>query len=387
MNRWHSFLQSLPTEHVSEGNRVEHIVYDDEILRAIWETLDEAEARVWMSMYALKPDEVGHGTLARLTKAARRGCEVLLVCDYFGSFGLRESDLEPLRRAGGRVVLYNRPWPPWKKNGALLVRDHRKLIIVDDRRALCGGFNMTEEYAEGYDAWVFDDTMAALEGPCVQDLAHFFARTWEEKTGERPTVPAREDASAEASEEADGGVPVAVLEIDPRRRAESLLPRVLEKAIAQAERSCRLATPYFVPPDWLYDALLAAAQRGVDVRILTAGQTDRAIARWAGWHCYAELLNNGVRVHEMFGRILHSKTLAIDGQLGSIGSYNMDAWTSRHTLDLNVVFADEAAASSLQEEFEMGLEMAEEVTPERCEKRSFFSRRLAQIVYHAYRRL
>lgn len=378
MDRWQDFMEAIPSERVSRGNRVTHLVYDDKILQAIWAALEEAEERIWMSMYTIKPDEVGRRTLARLTEAARRGCEVLLVCDYFGSFGLRERDLRPLREAGGEVLVFNRVWPPSQKNGRLSVRDHRKLIIVDDRRALCGGFNMTNAYAEnvGRD-WQFDDTMAELEGPCVHDLAAVFMRTWRAKTGEgRPLAL---DRNADA-----GSATVAVLEVDPRR-SSTMLPNVLRDAIDHAEDHLRLSTPYFVPPDWLHDALVAAADRGVDVRILTAGETDRAVARWAGWYCYAGLLRHGIRVFELFGRVLHSKTLTVDGRFGSIGSYNMDAWTSRHTLDLNVVFADKEVASSLDEEFNLGVEDAEEITTAHCDRQSWLSRRAHQAVYYAYR--
>ena len=376
MSRWNDFLFSLSTPRVSAGNRVVHLPDDERTLRIIWESLDGAEERIWMSMYTLSPDEVGGTTLERLAEAARRGCEVLLVYDAFGSHDLKEEHLAPLRAAGGRAIAFNPTWPPWKKN--LTIRNHRKLIIVDHSTAFCGGLNLTNDYAgEDFGKWIFDDTMASVEGPCLHDLISVFCRTWQEVSDEELPIPGR-------SEEHQDGVPVAILETDPRR-SKTRLARTLADAIGQAQDYCYMSTPYFIPPPWLREALLEAARRGVDVHILTAGKTDRAVARWAGWHCYGDLLKAGLHIYELFGRILHSKTITIDGQFGSIGSYNMDAWTSRHTLDLNMLIASEEVAAGLEDEFFLDLDDAEPVTLEACRRRSPITQLAHEATYHAYR--
>lgn len=378
MNRWEEFLHSISTPRVSAGNHVVHLPDDERVLDNIWNALEEAEERIWMCMYTLRPDQVGNATLDRLTEAARRGCEVLLIYDYFGSSGLTRKHLAPLRKAGGRAAVFNPLWPPWKRN--LSVRNHRKFTIVDNHTAFCGGLNLTDDYAgDEFGEWIFDDTMAQVKGPCLYDLADVFSRTWEEVTGESIAFPDRSD-------ELPDGAPIAVLETDPRR-SKTRLARVLSDAIDRAESYCYMSTPYFIPPVWLHKALLDAARRGVDVQVLTAGRTDRPAARLAGWHCYEALIDAGLRVYELFGRILHSKTLTIDGQFGSIGSYNMDAWTSRHTLDLNLLVASETVAAGLEDEFFLNLDDADRITLEDCRGRGPLSQLAHQITYHAYRSL
>ena len=389
MPSWDDFLREATHRHAgerraSEGNRPLHIIDDNRITRAVWGAIEAAQRCVWVSMYLLKPDDIGRGTLARLTKAARRGVEVRLICDGFTSWDLTERDLGPLRRAGGEVIFFNPVWP-FQRGGhlrglaRLSTRNHRKLFVIDGETALCGGFNLSEFYAgRAYGSWLFDDTVLRLQGPCAHDLARLFACTWRELTGAAPALPPRPAPHPQ-------GILTAALETDPRRPTP-LAPFLVE-AIERAETRCLFVTPFFVPPLPFYQALLNAARRGVDVHILTAGDTDRIVARWAGWHGYDELLAAGARIYEMQGRILHSKTLALDGAFGSIGSYNMDAWTTRHTLDLNVVFSDEKMARSLEYEFGISLRDAHEITLDEVRRRDFFHKALHGLTYHAYCRL
>jgi cardiolipin synthase len=255
------------------------------------------------------------------------------------------------------VAVFNRFWPPWKKQGRLTIRNHRKLIILDGTTAFCGGMNLSEEFAgDDYGEWVFDDTMVRLEGPCVRDLADVFMRTWRETTGNELPLPPR-------SEPLEDGAPIEVLETDPRR-SETKLRRAISAAISQAEEQCYLTSPYFTPPPWLQTALLDAADRGVDVRILTAGDTDMRIARAAARHYYGPLLDRGVRIYEHLDRVLHSKTLMIDGLFGLVGSYNMDRWTSRHVLDVSVTTISAGLAAALETEFFDNLERSREISAE-----------------------
>ena len=332
-------------------------------------------------MYLLAPDEVGLSTLQRLEEAARRGCDVLLLYDGLGSIKLRDRHLAPLRRAGGQTAAFHRAWPPWKKSGPLGIRNHRKLTLVDDRVGFCGGQNLSEEFAgrrHGED-WTFDDSMTRVEGPCVRDLADVFLRTWHEITGERRDPPPRPAPF-------EDGVAVGVVETDPRR-GETHLIQVVEAAMERAERDCYLSSPYFIPAPWLKDALLDTARRGVDVRVLTAGISDVPVALAAGRSCYGPLLEAGVRVYEMQGRTLHAKTLAVDGFVGSVGSYNFDLWTSRHVLDVAVVVADEAFARSVRREFEVFLEQAEEVRLADWRRRSPFRKAYQRAAFRLSQRL
>lgn len=314
-----------------------------------------------MSMYTIGEDEVGYGTLERLEGAARRGCDVRLLYDYLGSIDLQEEDLEPLRTAGGRVTAFNRVWPPWKVSGRLGIRNHRKLILIDNGVGFCGGMNLAEDYGgTDFGEWFFDDTVVCLQGPCVVELLDVFARTWLEETGEDLPLPAR------CAPHPDG-LKVEVLETDPRR-PETRLIEVLGGAIGSAERYCHITTPYFIPAPWLLQALERTLRRGADVLILTAGRTDAALARLAGHHFYGDLLRKGARIFEMHGRVIHTKKMVLDDAFCTVGSYNFDLWTSKHVLDTSIVTIDRDLAQSLEKELADDLQESEEITLEAWEE-------------------
>ena len=382
MGTWEDFFDpSIDSRRITRGNRIEHLPHDDRTISEIWQAIEQAEKFIWISMYIFEPDAVGHATIERLAEAGSRGCQVLLLYDQFGSFRLRKKHLAPLHAQNTEVAIFNPFWPPWTKRGRLTIRNHRKLVIVDGKQAFCGGMNLSEEFA-GLELgeWVFDDTMVRAEGPCVHYLSTLFMRTWEETAGTAHPLP------EPPPEPLEDNVPVQVLETDPRR-SDTKLREVISKAISLAEERCYLTSPYFVPPRWLLDALTDAAGRGVDVQILTSGETDMPIARASARHGYGPLFAHGARIHEHTARILHSKTLTIDGLFGLVGSYNMDQCTSRHVLDLGLAALAPDLAAALEEEFFDNLEQSREVAPEAWSDRSWLARTSQKAAHAVYRRI
>ena len=363
--------QLLPSssqqEAASDGNRVIYLSDDNEVMHLFWESIARAQKRVWMTMYALLPDRVGQTTLDALMSAAARGCDVILIYDAVGSSPLKEPHLTPLREVGAHVVKFNPLWPG-RRHGHITLRNHRKLLLVDDALAYCGGMNIGAPYTHaplGTSKRKFDDAVLQLEGPCVHDLAAVFVSTLTEIT---PL-----SRSLVAPPPYPNGARVHVLPADPRQ-PETPWQQALEALIDKAHQRCFLTTPYFIPPPWLSTALSRAKQHGTDVRVLTAGQSDSVLARAAGRHCYGSLLRQGIRIYEKYGNTLHAKTLISDGVYSFVGSSNMDRWTSRHLLDLNVTVCNTSLASSLEDAFFEHLNTAKEVTLAAWQARSPLSR-------------
>lgn len=370
------FPDDHPHRRVTKGNRVTHLIDDDRAVQAMWRIIDEAETQIWMSMYILKPDDIGLGTLARMAQAAQRGVEVRLIYDDLGSVGLRKKHLRPLLRAGGQATAFHPLWKPWR--GRPHLRNHRKLLIVDGQAAVGGGLNLSESFAgTEMGEWEFDDTMLYLQGPAVCDVASVFRRTWNETTGTDCTLPKRMDPQ-------EDGCPVEVLETDARR-PETRLRELLSAAVSRTHHRCYLVTPYFIPAPWLMTGLLTAADRGADVRVMTAGASDVPAALIAGRHCYTELLERGARVFELQGRTLHSKTVTIDGRFNVVGSYNFDCWTVQHVLDTGLSVLDHDLAASLEHEFEDYMSDAREMTLDDQHARSPLARRRQHAFYRLAR--
>ncbi len=333
------------------GNRVTLLVDGDAYFERLWATLDAARTQVWIEMYLIEPDAIGRATLAKLEAAARRGCDVILVYDHIGSSALGEGELAGLRAAGGRVLAFNPVWP-WRSHGPALWRDHRKLVLIDGRLAFLGGRNIGLRYAGlrlGKDP--LHDLQAEVEGPVVTDLGRLFAETLADLGEPAPALPARPAAA--------GDVSAQVLGANARRHRRGL-QAALRRAVAAARDTCYLATPYPVPSRRFTRQLIRAARLGADVRVLIPRASDVRLVDYARSHIERRLLRHGIRVFR-YRAPLHAKALVVDDALAVIGSFNMDAFTSTHNLELGLAIFDAGAARALRSRFLADLEASDEL--------------------------
>ncbi len=345
--RWKRILGRLrPLGGMSRGNAVRLFRDGDLLFEALWDAIAGAERRVLLATYIFEPDRVGLRTLSLLAAAAGRGVAVRLRFDSVGSPRLAAAHLEDLRRLGAEVEEYN-PLFTWRSRlSRRFVRDHRKVCVVDGRTAFCGGMNVSEDYAgERFGNLRFLDAHLSIEGPAALDLEALFA-------------PARRRPAPPAGAE---GVFVQVLESN-RRRKRRAIQRALRYTISRSAARVWLTSPYFLPAPPLQKAILRAARRGVDVRLLTAGESDVPLARVIGRHTYGRYLRAGVRIFELRGRTLHAKLAVIDGAYGSVGSFNLDILSDRYNHEVNVTVLDRALARELEQAFESDMRDAEEVT-------------------------
>lgn len=368
----------LPLGGGSEGNQLTVFFEGDEAFEAMLSAIRSARQRVWLETYIFEPDRAGQAFLGALLDARRRGVHVVLLYDVVGSPRLSDDIRRPLVDAGADVIGFN---PPWRLTRPLpmLLRDHRKILVVDDGTAFCGGMNIGEDYAgPRYGNCRFRDTHALIEGPAAAHLAALVAASVQATTGRR--LPARSGSSMPLA----GGVFVQVLASDILRRRRHI-QRALYHTVGRCLRTCFLTTPYLVPPARLVSALARAARRGVDVRILTAGVSDVPIVALAARHLYSHLLQHGVKIYEMTGRTLHAKTAAIDGVYASIGSFNLDRWSFGRNLEVSVTVMDPGLAARMEEQFMADLRLSHEVEPDQHAARGPFQRLVGWLAFQLMR--
>ncbi len=376
----------------STGNELTPFLEGDGAYTAMLAAIDHATRRVWMETYIFAPDALGLRVLATLTAAAARGVEVKLLVDAVGSSALTEAHTQELRAAGGVVVVFNdgvwsRLWP-WSSRDnspralrnlvSFAVRDHRKILIVDEEHGFCGGMNVSCDYAgPQLGNGLFRDTHVLIGGPAVADLAAVFARSFRHATGE--VLPRLEPAAARPS-----GCHVQILGSDrfSRRRR---IQRALHTAVTHARSSICLTTPYFVPPPQLLTALRRAARRGVDVRVLTAGVSDVRIAQSAARHLYASLLDSGVRIYELQRQTLHAKTAAVDDVYAHIGSFNLDRWSYDRNLEVVAMTLNHDMAHALRGVFEHDLANSTEIDKAAWHQRGVLQRFFDFCAWHLAR--
>lgn len=318
------------------------IVEGDELYAAMLADIAQARVSVRMESYIFADDEIGARFVAALIERAQAGLKVWLRVDAAGSFGVlpRATD-QRLIAAGVQVKRCHR----WRlmRFWQFQRRNHRKLLVVDESVAYLGGYNIHKENSRaifGEGRW--RDTHARLTGPVVVDARQAF-----DGYGKRYTRPVLREEGWIVS---NRGV-----------RGRMLWHRLLRRRLITARSRIWLTTPYFVPDLSTQRALCGAARRGIDVRLLVPALSDVKLAQWAARAAYSRLLAAGVRIFEYQPRVLHAKTLVVDGAWGYVGTANFDYRSFFINDEINAVFGDIAVVDALAAQFENDLRLSSEI--------------------------
>jgi cardiolipin synthase len=379
-------LELLSQLQLEPGNRAHILCSGDETYPLLFDDIAAARRSITLQMYYCKPGKVADRFHAVLTERARAGVKVLCLFDAFGAQSLSREYMDSLRAAGCEVATF-RP-VQWYALEKAYNRSHIRVVVVDAEVAYTGGFGIDDKWlGDGRHPDQWRDTNVRFTGPAVAGLQATFAAGWAEATGDLLTGPPFFD---------DAGDDDAVARPDDRVRSpgpdaahemvagvmhcaptvgSTTAERFLALAIGGARRSLYVTNAYFVPDEGFVHLLAHAAQRGVDVRVLTAGDsTDVRSTRFAGRARYEPMLRAGVRIWEYQPTMIHAKTLVADGCLASIGTMNFDNRSMVFNDESNVVAQDDRMGRALHEVFERDLEHSAEVTLERFLRRPWTDR-------------
>lgn len=379
------------------GHRLQLLRGGDQLFPAMLAEINAAQHEVWLASYIVHTDAASLQLRQALVRASRRGVRVRLVVDGFGARHALPWWRQGLADSGVAMAVF-RPlehWWQWLQPGQLR-RLHQKLCVVDGRIAFVGGINVIGDRVDLHHGPLDQprlDFAVELEGPVVgqieQQLRRLWTRSWlgrdfgDELRGllDAPEPLRRAGRWLRGLVQRGRSVLDRAREQRQRRRAAEALAlpvrlayvqrdnlrhrHAIEREYLQALRGARqrfdLICPYFYPSARLLRALIQAAQRGVQVRLLLQGQFDYRLAELAARALYAELLARGVRVFEYRAAFLHAKVAVADGQWATVGSSNLDPTSLLLNLEANVVVQDAPFAQALQAEFETALEGAEEI--------------------------
>lgn len=237
--------------------------------------------------------------------------------------------------------------PHWYTANKVNNRSHRRIVVVDGLVGFTGGLGIADEWsgdAEGPANW--RETHLRVEGPAVRDLVGAFADNWVEETGRvlaGPHLPELEPF--------DDGVEVQVSRSSARQgraAAEALWFAV----IGGCQERLWFTTAYFAPREALVDALVAAAERGVDVRIIANGpHIDKEMVRRAGQRSYGRLLEAGVRIFEYQQTMMHAKVVVADHSWANVGTANLDNRSLALQDEMNCSIVDPGLVADLEKHF------------------------------------
>jgi cardiolipin synthase len=338
------------------GNRVTLLENGEAFFPRVFECIATAEREVLLETFILFEDKVGQALQAALLTAARRGVQIDMTLDGYGSPDLSAAFISALTQSGVRVHVFDPSPRLWGYRTNLFRRMHRKIVVIDGTRAFVGGINFSADHLSDFGPTAKQDYAVEIEGPLVAHIQHF-ARI-QLLIGQRePPSPRYRLFGREPDIRADNTLPAAgnaqaLLVTRDNREHRSDIERHYRIAIRSARHRVFIGTAYFFPGYRLLRQLRRAARRGVDVRLILQGEPDMLIVKIAASLLYHHLLDAGVKIYEYRARPLHGKVALTDDEWSTVGSSNLDPLSLSRNLEANVVIKDRSFNHFLGEHLE-----------------------------------
>jgi len=324
--------------------------------------IDAAKDHVHLIFYIWLPDTNGLKVVEALKRAAARGVTCRVMADGLGSRimidsahwkGMHENRVNvAVALPIGNLLL--RPL-----RGRIDLRNHRKIVVIDDWITYCGSQNCADpefRIKPKYAPWV--DAMVRFQGPIARQNQYLFVSDWMAHQDEdirdllkRPLPPDQPGFAAQ------------VIGTGPTIR-NSAMPEVFETLMFAARHELFITTPYYVPDEAMQTALCASAYRGVETTVIFPARNDSFIVQAASRSYYADLLEAGVRIFEFKGGLLHTKSLTLDSEITLIGSANMDRRSFDLNYENNILLYDSTLTAAIRRRQDDYLAQSREVTAE-----------------------
>lgn len=339
------------------NTKVDYYSEAAQAFEALKADIARAEHFIFMEYFIVEDASAFHEIEEILTQKAAQGVHVRLMYDDIGSIGTSNMRYAArLNKLGIRCVPFN-PAIPFV-NLFMNHRDHRKITVIDGKVGFTGGYNLAEEYfgrTQPYGHW--KDTGLRLEGEAVRGLTAIFLELWSVQTREHEDFAKFLDISH----------PVAALGTvqpfgDNPLEEERIAENVYLNLIHSAKQSLNIITPYLIITDEMTHALTLAAQRGVDVRIITPGIPDKKTVYQITRSYYGALAYKGVRIYEYTPGFCHAKMCVSDGRVATVGTSNLDYRSLYHHFENNVLLVDVPAIRDISADFEAMFAQSREVT-------------------------
>jgi cardiolipin synthase len=329
--------------------------------------IDEARQSVALEMYTFAPGALAERFGQALLAARQRGLRVRVLLDAIGSINLPSGFWKALRAAGGEVRTFN----PLTLN-RFGIRDHRKLLVCDERVAFIGGFNIASEYDGDGVTRGWCDVGLKIEGPLARELAVSFDEMFARADFQHKRFLRLADATAKKTVHA----PNEQLLLSGPGRGRNPIKVALKRDLVHAQQ-VQIMVAYFVPPWRLRRQLVNVARRGGKVQLILAGKSDVALAQLAGRSLYRRFLKKDLGLYEYQPQILHAKLFIIDG-IVYVGSANLDPRSLKINYELMIRFTGHGMAERARELFSNALHYCRRISLEDWSKSRSLWQRLKQ---------
>lgn len=340
----------LPSEGVEdgggcfEGNRVTLLPDGVEAYNTLCDEIERAQESIHITTYILGGDGIARDIVRRLAAAARRGVTVRLLIDALGSLGHGGRFCEPLRRAGGEVARFI-PLLPLSTGTSANLRNHRKIAIFDNSRAIVGGQNIDGRFLGTHNhPRLFTDLSVLVEGPALAPLIRAFVGDWIFASGQ--DVQQFRSCFGK-SQEAAGDSTLEIIASGPDVDGDPLYERIVT-LVQELRRELTIITPYFIPDEVILRSLIIKAHAGRRVRIIIPESSNHRIVDLARNHFLRQLNSEGVEVLFYRKRMMHAKLLLVDGEVALTGSANIDPRSLFVNFEIGVVHRSKGDVDMLE---------------------------------------
>ncbi|NAY91738.1 cardiolipin synthase [Muricauda sp. JGD-17] len=328
-----------------KGNAISILNDGEETFDALFKAMEKAEKFIHVQYYILEKGMLLDKMLKLFEKKINEGVTVRIIYDSFGSYYLKGKPKKKFREIGVEM----RAMMPLRLGNLLFslnYRNHRKIVVVDNKIAFTGGVNISDKYikAEG-ELGKWKDTHLQIKGPLVNDLHLIFLKDYFYASNKDDF-----DASDYLSEQTSQGETVAQVVAGGPDSNQPVIMQQYIGMVNQAKSKIYIANPYFMPGQAFLQALKIVVQQGVDVHLLVPNKSDSKAAMYAMFSQFEELLKIGAKIY-LRDDFSHSKILIVDEDLVSIGSGNFDNRSFEHNYETNILIYDESCNAMISEEF------------------------------------
>ena len=337
---------------------------------AILAAIDAARESVYCATYIFQNDETGSTFVAAFSRAQERGVDVRIIIDGLGAIAYWPRVSRSLAKHKLNFKHFNpiRLFPPSLN---INLRNHRKILVIDDHCAFTGGQNIGDRHLvdQVENTIPTRDLHFRLTGKIVDDLKHSFLRDWSHCCGVTGKT-----AYASANKNRDHSEIWSRLILDGPNENLDKLSELLVGILSTAKTRIWIMTPYFLPESDLVGALLGARLRGIDVRILLPERANIYMAHWAAQHGVQHILAKGLKVFSQPAPFIHTKALLIDDNYAMIGSANLDPRSLRLNFELGIEVFSEKFNRKLSDYFQKQLDQSSPLDREKLATRPIWMR-------------
>lgn len=357
-----TFPRTAPVTEKVKNSRITLYNYGADVYQQMLADIHAAKKTVFFETFIWKKDRTGWAFRDALIEAAARGVDVYLVIDTWGNLNQdpRFRYFPPMEHL--HVLRF-----PLLRPGMLTLnprktgRDHRKILTVDGEIAYVGGYNIGDLYATKW-----RDTHVRIEGPAAWELENAFIDFWNDNR--RRSLPSLPDIGARSWDAS-----IRAIQNSPSRLIFPVRSLYLE-AIDRASDHLWITMGYFIPDREILSALITAAKRGVDVRVLIPEYSNHILADWCARPYYSELLENGVQLWLFQDAMVHAKTMTVDGRWSTVGTTNIDRLSLTGNFEINVEIFSRKLARAMEDAFRVDLTNSRRLELSEWNRRSTLAR-------------